>query len=47
MVTLYFNSPDILQTISNFSTTCQSAVIRVLVDCFILMFNQQTSTDYK
>ncbi len=29
---------DILQTVSNFATTCQQAVIRVLVDCLLNIF---------
>ncbi len=36
-VTLYFNSP-LLRTVSNFATTCQLAVIRVLVDCLLNNF---------
>ncbi len=36
--TLFWFTLDILLTVSNFATTCQLAVIRVLVDCLLNIF---------
>jgi len=39
-----YSTLDILLTVSNFVTTCQLAVIRVLVDCLINIFLISSNT---